>query len=140
MANPADEWTDTELCATVDDYLAMLTDETAGRPYSKTDHRTLPVKLGTGRIEGAISEPSVSCTHTDPPSIDHYTDRTDLCTSFGADPVPVARTERRLGERSPRPPPLLGVILLTELARGRLRHLQYERSAGGLRRPRFPSI
>jgi hypothetical protein len=41
MANRGDEWTDAEVSATVDDYLAMLSAELAGQPYSKTEHRRM---------------------------------------------------------------------------------------------------
>jgi hypothetical protein len=55
MANRGDEWTPAEVRATVDDYLAMLSAEGAGRPYSKAEHRrALKPKLDPRRTQQAI--------------------------------------------------------------------------------------
>jgi hypothetical protein len=49
------DWSPAEVRATVDDYLAMLAAEIAGRPYSKTEHRrALRPKLQAVRTEAAI--------------------------------------------------------------------------------------
>lgn len=49
------DWSDAEVRATVDDYLAMLTAETAGQRYSKSDHRrALSEKLIPQRTASAI--------------------------------------------------------------------------------------
>jgi hypothetical protein len=49
------DWTDAEVRATVGDYLVMLTDEIAGRPYQKAAHRRdLRQQLSPSRTEAAI--------------------------------------------------------------------------------------
>lgn len=50
-----DDWTEAEVSATVDDYLAMLAAEMAGQRYSKTAHgRALREKLNGSRSKGAF--------------------------------------------------------------------------------------
>lgn len=53
MSVTGTDWTDAENDAVVADYFSMLTDELAGRPYSKTDHRRR-LQLLIGRGEGSI--------------------------------------------------------------------------------------
>jgi hypothetical protein len=53
MAVTGTDWTDAENDAVVADYFAMLTDELAGRPYSKTEHRRRLQTL-IGRSEGSL--------------------------------------------------------------------------------------
>jgi hypothetical protein len=49
------DWTEAEVRATVDDYLAMLAAESAGQPYSKAAHRRVLIgRLNPGRTESAI--------------------------------------------------------------------------------------
>ena len=44
------DWTDEENDLIVADYLAMLTDDLAGRPYSKAEHnRNLQARIGRSR-------------------------------------------------------------------------------------------
>lgn len=47
------DWTDEELDLIVADYFAMLTDELAGRPYVKAQHRAALVQL-IGRSQGSV--------------------------------------------------------------------------------------
>jgi Domain of unknown function (DUF3883) len=49
------DWTNSEVKATVDDYLTMLAAEATGQDYSKADHRrALLRRLDSGRTESAI--------------------------------------------------------------------------------------
>jgi len=48
------DWADEENDRTVADYFAMLADDIAGRPYSKTEHRRALLPLLTGRSAGAV--------------------------------------------------------------------------------------
>ena len=47
------DWTQSELNAIVGDYFAMLVDELAGRPYSKTEHRN-ELRKTVNRSDGSI--------------------------------------------------------------------------------------
>jgi hypothetical protein len=54
-AAPGSDWSDAEVAATVDDYLAMLTTEAAGQQYSKAAHRReLSQRLSASRTASAI--------------------------------------------------------------------------------------
>lgn len=50
----AQDWSPTEVAATVADYLVMLTDELCGRPYNKREHNRRLETLLAGRSAGAI--------------------------------------------------------------------------------------
>jgi len=51
----ADDWTEAENGAIVDDYLAMLALECAGTSYSKTEHRNALIEsMGGTRSRGSI--------------------------------------------------------------------------------------
>jgi hypothetical protein len=55
MVDPGDEWTEAEVQATVDDYLAMLMAEVSNLSYSKSTHRReLLKRLEPARTEGSI--------------------------------------------------------------------------------------
>jgi hypothetical protein len=55
MARAGEEWSDAEVRAIVEDYLAMLSAETAGQHYSKTEHRRLLLpKLDPRRTPQAV--------------------------------------------------------------------------------------
>jgi Domain of unknown function (DUF3883) len=55
MARTGEEWSDTEVNATVEDYLAMLSAEAAGQRYSKAEHRRLLLaKLDPRRTPQAV--------------------------------------------------------------------------------------
>lgn len=50
-----EDWTEAEIRAIVDDYLAMLAAESAGQPYSKAQHnRALQAKMNNSRTQGSI--------------------------------------------------------------------------------------
>ena len=51
----ADDWTEAENRAIVDDYLTMLALECAGKPYSKTEHRNALIEsIGGTRSRGSV--------------------------------------------------------------------------------------
>jgi hypothetical protein len=50
------DWSREEVEATVSDYLAMLQEELAGRPYNKTEHRRKLSRLLQERSDGAIEK------------------------------------------------------------------------------------
>src|ERR1700722_18063326 len=51
----ADDWTEAENRAIVDDYLAMLALDCAGKSYSKTEHRTALIEsMGCTRSRGSV--------------------------------------------------------------------------------------
>lgn len=50
----SEPWTDEENDLIVADYFSMLADDTAGRPYSKAEHRRALLPLLNGRSEGSI--------------------------------------------------------------------------------------
>jgi hypothetical protein len=50
----SEPWSDAENDLIVADYFAMLADDLAGRPYSKTEHRRALVRLLSGRSEGSV--------------------------------------------------------------------------------------
>lgn len=55
VAREGEEWSDTEVRAVVEDYLAMLSAEAAGQHYSKAEHRRLLLpKLNSHRTPQAI--------------------------------------------------------------------------------------
>lgn len=49
-----DDWTEDEIRLLVEDYFAMLGDEAAGRPYSKTEHRNALLRELPLRSKGSI--------------------------------------------------------------------------------------
>jgi hypothetical protein len=49
-----EDWSDAEVRATVADYLDMLVAESAGRPYSKAEHRRALLERLDGRSAGAV--------------------------------------------------------------------------------------
>ncbi len=51
---PNDAWSDEENDRIVADYFAMLADDSAGRPYSKAEHRRALLPLLNGRSEGSV--------------------------------------------------------------------------------------
>ena len=61
------DWTEAENRAIVDDYLAMLALECAGKPYSKTEHRNALIEAmggpgATGRLRGSTRTSAPSCS------------------------------------------------------------------------------
>ena len=49
-----DDWSETEINATITDYFAMLEFEIHGRLYSKADHRRALIQMLNGRSAAAI--------------------------------------------------------------------------------------
>lgn len=53
-AGSGEDWTEEEVRALVEDYFQMLAEETAHRPYSKTQHRELLMSRLPGRSKGSV--------------------------------------------------------------------------------------